>query len=182
LDVGTNCQVLIDDPSYHGWCHSFLRGEENLKFVEEFVEAVKDVFGKTILIQWEDFEIDTVFKLLDYFRLKCYCFNDDIEGTSSVVAATLATATLIKGVPALSEQKILFMESGSAGTRIANLIPVWTSSQTHHPSSQDRFHYRDHMSIQLFPSSSPGGQGPGDQFLAERQRCRRDIFGAPANR
>jgi hypothetical protein len=46
LDVGTNCQVLIDDPLYHGWCHSRLRRAEYLKFVE----AVKDVFGKTTLI------------------------------------------------------------------------------------------------------------------------------------
>jgi malate dehydrogenase (oxaloacetate-decarboxylating)/malate dehydrogenase (oxaloacetate-decarboxylating)(NADP+) len=66
--------------------------------------------------------METAFKLLDYFRPKCNCFNDDIEGTAAVAAAAVASASRIKGVPALSDQKILFIGAGSAATGIASLI------------------------------------------------------------
>jgi malic enzyme len=69
---------LPDDPLYHEWCHPCLRGELHLKFVEEFVHAVKEMFGETTLVQWQDFEMETAFKLPPYFRDKCCSFNDDI--------------------------------------------------------------------------------------------------------
>jgi malate dehydrogenase (oxaloacetate-decarboxylating)/malate dehydrogenase (oxaloacetate-decarboxylating)(NADP+) len=112
----------LDDPLYHGWRHPRIRGEEHLKFVEEFVHSVIEVYGDTCLIQWEDFEMETAFKLLDYFRWKCNCFNDDIEGTAAVAAAAVATAPRIQGVPPLAQQKFLFIGAGSAATGIANLI------------------------------------------------------------
>lgn len=122
LDVGTDRKEILDDPLYHGWRHPRLRGEEHTDFVLEFVEAVKEVYGSTCLVQFEDFEMETAFKLLDYFRWRCNCFNDDIEGTAAVAAAAVATATRIKGVPSLKDQKILFIGAGSAATGIANLI------------------------------------------------------------
>jgi malate dehydrogenase (oxaloacetate-decarboxylating)/malate dehydrogenase (oxaloacetate-decarboxylating)(NADP+) len=63
------------------------------------------------LVQFEDFEIETAFKLLDYFRWRYNCFNDNIEGTACVAAAAR-----IKGVPPLREQKILFIGTGSSAT------------------------------------------------------------------
>jgi malate dehydrogenase (oxaloacetate-decarboxylating)/malate dehydrogenase (oxaloacetate-decarboxylating)(NADP+) len=136
LDVGTDRKELLDDPLYHGWRNPRLRGERHLVFVEEFVEAVKVVFGATTLIQWEDFEMETAFKLLDYFRWKCNCFNDDIEGTAAVAAAAVATAPRIKGVPSLGNQKILFIGAGSAATGIANLIVDMAHSQSGLPKEQ----------------------------------------------
>lgn len=53
--------------------------------------------------------MEIAFKLLDHFCWKCCCFNDDIEGTASVAAATVATAPRIKGVKLLDEQKYLFI-------------------------------------------------------------------------
>ena len=122
LDVGTDRKELLDDPLYHGWRHPRVRGDEHLAFMEEFVSAVKEVFGPTTLIQFEDFEMMTAFKLLDHFRWRCNCFNDDIEGTASVAAAAVATAIRIKGVPQFKDQKIIFIGAGSAATGIANLI------------------------------------------------------------
>jgi malate dehydrogenase (oxaloacetate-decarboxylating)/malate dehydrogenase (oxaloacetate-decarboxylating)(NADP+) len=130
LDVGTDRAEILADPLYHGWRYPRLRGEAHLKFVEEFVHAVKEVFGETCLIQWEDFEMETAFKLLDYFRWKCNCFNDDIEGTAAVAAAAVATASRIPGVPPLAQQKILFIGAGSAATGIGNLIVDMAHSQS----------------------------------------------------
>jgi malate dehydrogenase (oxaloacetate-decarboxylating)/malate dehydrogenase (oxaloacetate-decarboxylating)(NADP+) len=136
LDVGTDRKEILADPLYHGWRHPRLRGETHLKFVEEFVDAVKDVFGPTTLIQWEDFEMETAFKLLAYFRWKCNCFNDDIEGTASVAAAAVASASRVPGVPALADQKILFIGAGSAATGISNLIVDMAVSQSGRPRAE----------------------------------------------
>jgi malate dehydrogenase (oxaloacetate-decarboxylating)/malate dehydrogenase (oxaloacetate-decarboxylating)(NADP+) len=138
LDVGTDRAEILADPLYHGWRHPRLRGETHLKFVEEFVHAVKEVFGETCLVQFEDFEMETAFKLLDYFRWKCNCFNDDIEGTAAVAAAAVATASRIEGVPALAKQKVLFIGAGSAATGIGSLIVDMANSQSGVPKEELR--------------------------------------------
>jgi malate dehydrogenase (oxaloacetate-decarboxylating)/malate dehydrogenase (oxaloacetate-decarboxylating)(NADP+) len=76
------------------------------------------------LVRFEDFEIETAFKLLDYFRWRCSCFNDDNKGT-----ACIAAAARIKGVLSLREQKILFIGVGSAAIEIANLIVEMAASR-----------------------------------------------------
>ncbi|OHT00550.1 adhesin AP65-1 precursor [Tritrichomonas foetus] len=136
LDVGTDRKEILDDPLYHGWRHPRLRGDEHLKFVEEFVEAVKEVYGSTCLVQFEDFEMETAFRLLDHFRWRCNCFNDDIEGTAAVAAASVATAPRIKGVLPLDQQKYLFIGAGSAATGIANLIADIASTESGRPRDQ----------------------------------------------
>jgi len=128
LDIGTDRKELLDDPLYHGYRAPRLRGEAHTALVQEFVDAVKEVFGSTCLVQFEDFEMNTAFHLLDHFRWRCNCFNDDIEGTASVAAAAVATAARIKGVPALKDQKIIFIGAGSAATGIANLIAEMAAS------------------------------------------------------
>ena len=136
LDVGTDRKEIINDPLYEGWQHPRLRGDEHLKFVSEFVEAVKEVYGPTTLIQFEDFEMETAFRLLDHFRWRCNCFNDDIEGTASVTAAAVACAPRIKGVNPLKDQKFIFIGAGSAATGIANLIVDIAQTQSGLPREQ----------------------------------------------
>src|SRR6202789_259620 len=46
LDVGTNNQTLLDDPFYLGLRQDRVRGEDYLALVDEFVEAVQQLYPK----------------------------------------------------------------------------------------------------------------------------------------
>ena len=54
IDVGTNNTALLEDPLYVGLRQSRVRGEACNAFIDEFVEAVQELYPKSC-IQWEDF-------------------------------------------------------------------------------------------------------------------------------
>src|SRR5262249_10426103 len=88
--------------------------------VEEFVQAVQKVFPGCC-IHFEDWKGIDAIRLLNRYRDKVLCYNDDIQGTASVTLAGLTTALQILDAP-LTDQRILFLGAGSAGIGIANLI------------------------------------------------------------
>jgi len=122
LDVGTNNQVLLDDPLYQGLRQQRVRGEEYLVFVDEFVAAVEQLYPKCC-IQWEDFANFNAVPILTRYRDKICTFNDDIQGTAGVALACIYGALRITGQK-LSEQRFLFLGAGSAATGIAELISL----------------------------------------------------------
>lgn len=63
-----------------------LTGEEHMEVVAEFCEAAHHCFPNC-LIQFEDFQTNQAFDILDKMRDKYLCFNDDIQGTGGVVTA-----------------------------------------------------------------------------------------------
>jgi malate dehydrogenase (oxaloacetate-decarboxylating)(NADP+) len=67
LDVGTNNQVLLDDPLYLGLRQNRVRGEEYMAFVDEFVDAVQSLHPKCC-IQWEDFANIHAVPILERYR------------------------------------------------------------------------------------------------------------------
>ena len=122
LDVGTNNQVLLDDPLYQGLRQHRVRGEEYLAFVDQFVMAVEQLYPKCC-IQWEDFANFNAVPLLARYRDKICTFNDDIQGTAGVALAGIYGALRITGGK-LAQQRFLFLGAGSAATGIAELISL----------------------------------------------------------
>ena len=120
LDVGTNNPDLLKDPMYMGWRHERISGDAYYEFVDLFVQAVLRRWPK-VLLQFEDFAQHTALPLLEKYRDKLCCFNDDIQGTAAVAVGTLWAACKAKGEK-LSDQTVTFLGAGSAGCGIAEQI------------------------------------------------------------
>jgi malic enzyme len=120
LDVGTDNERLLKDPLYLGYRSPRLRGQAYDEFVEMFVEGVLEVFPHCA-VQWEDFKQHNAIRILDRYRHRITSFNDDIQGTSGVVAAGLIVAMMQLREP-LSAQRLVFLGSGAAGIGIARLV------------------------------------------------------------
>jgi malate dehydrogenase (oxaloacetate-decarboxylating) len=120
LDVGTNNPDLLKDNTYLGWQHPRLSDQAYYDFVDKFIQAVKQVFPN-ILLQFEDFAQSNAHGLLNIYKDQLCCFNDDIQGTAAVAAATVLSAVLKTGGD-FSKQKMVIFGAGSAGCGIANLL------------------------------------------------------------
>jgi malate dehydrogenase (oxaloacetate-decarboxylating)(NADP+) len=120
LDIGTTNAQLRADPLYLGLRESPPSAEELDELADEFVNAVQEVFPGCC-IHFEDWKGSDAIRMLNRYAEKVLCYNDDIQGTASVVLAGLTTALQILNQP-LSDQRILFLGAGSAGIGIANLI------------------------------------------------------------
>jgi malate dehydrogenase (oxaloacetate-decarboxylating) len=120
LDVGTDNQALLADPIYAGWRHPRLRGPAYDAFIDSFVAGVTSVFPRAIL-QWEDFKQHIAIRILDRYRDVLPSFNDDIQGTASVVLAGILAGLRHVGEP-LRGRRFVFFGAGAAATGIARLV------------------------------------------------------------
>jgi malate dehydrogenase (oxaloacetate-decarboxylating)(NADP+) len=120
LDAGTNNEQYLRDPLYLGLRRTRPSTEELYSFVDEFVEAVQEVFPKCC-IHFEDWTgVDAVHLLKRYRDTYCV-YNDDVQGTAGITLAGMINATKIKGTK-LKDEKYLFLGAGSAGIGLADLL------------------------------------------------------------
>ncbi|KAG5547424.1 hypothetical protein RHGRI_013197 [Rhododendron griersonianum] len=113
IDVGTNNEQLLKDEFYIGLRQRRATGK------------------------FEDFANHNAFKLLAKYGSTHLTFNDDIQGTASVVLAGLLAALKLLG-GTFANQTFLFLGAGEAGTGIAELLALEISKQTKAPLEEAR--------------------------------------------
>ncbi|MGQ8365973.1 NAD-dependent malic enzyme [Glaciecola sp. 1036] len=120
LDVGTNNKKLLEDPMYMGARHERINQEQYDEFLDIFIREAKKRWPG-VIIQFEDFAQPNAMPLLNRYRDKVCCFNDDIQGTAAVTLGTLLAACKTRGSK-LSSMKVAFVGAGSAGCGIAEML------------------------------------------------------------
>jgi malate dehydrogenase (oxaloacetate-decarboxylating)(NADP+) len=120
LDAGTNNEQYLQDPLYLGLRERRPSTEDLYSFVDEFMEAVQEVFPKCC-VHFEDWTGVDAVHLLERYRDKYCCYNDDVQGTAGITLAGMINATKLKGTQ-LKDEKYLFLGAGSAGIGLANLL------------------------------------------------------------
>jgi malate dehydrogenase (oxaloacetate-decarboxylating)(NADP+) len=120
LDAGTNNEQYLNDPLYLGMRKTRPPTEELYSFVDEFVEAVQEVFPKCC-IHFEDWTGVDAIHLLERYRDKYCVYNDDVQGTAGITLAGMINAAKLKRTQ-LKDEKYLFLGAGSAGIGLANLL------------------------------------------------------------
>jgi malate dehydrogenase (oxaloacetate-decarboxylating)(NADP+) len=120
IDFGTNNETLLNDPLYLGIRQPRVSTAERDAFVEEFVQAVQEVFPRCC-IHFEDWAGVDAVRLLARYRDKVCCYNDDIQGTAGAALVGLFSALRVTGGK-MKDQRVMFLGAGSAGTGIAGMI------------------------------------------------------------
>lgn len=120
LDAGTNNEPYLADPLYLGLRQKRPATAELYSFVDEFVEAVQEVFPKCC-IHFEDWTGVDAVHLLERYRDRYCVYNDDVQGTAGITLAGMINACKLKGSK-LSDESYLFLGAGSAGIGLANLL------------------------------------------------------------
>ncbi|GAA6043653.1 hypothetical protein JCM8097_000860 [Rhodosporidiobolus ruineniae] len=120
LDVGTDNPALLNDPLYLGMRRKRIRGEKYDQFIDQFCNLIREEYPNAFL-HFEDFAVNSGNKILEKYRNKQSCFNDDIQGTSAVVLSALASAVKVTKSE-LKDQRICVFGLGTAGLGIADGI------------------------------------------------------------
>ena len=140
IDVGTWNDKLLNDPFYFGIKKKRSQFKDKYDiFIDEFMESIVNVFGKTTLIQFEDFGNSNAFRLLNKYQNKYTMFNDDIQGTAAITLAGIYSSLKGKyGINKLINHKFLMIGAGSAGIGIADIITTAIIKESNYKISIDK--------------------------------------------
>jgi malate dehydrogenase (oxaloacetate-decarboxylating) len=118
LDVGTNRESLLRDPTYIGNRHARVRGERYDTFIDLYVKAVSKLFPHALL-QWEDFAPGNARRILEKYRDRICTFSDDMQGTGAITLAAAISVVRVCGT-ALRNQRVVIFGAGTAGVGVAD--------------------------------------------------------------
>jgi malate dehydrogenase (oxaloacetate-decarboxylating)(NADP+) len=142
LDAGTNNEQYLHDPLYLGLRKTRPPTADLFSFVDEFVDAVQEVFPKCC-IHFEDWTGTDAVHLLQRYRDKYCVYNDDVQGTAGITLAGMINATKLKGTE-LKDERYLFLGAGSAGIGLADLLcSALVAQGTSLKDAQSRVHMFD---------------------------------------
>ncbi|KAG9397019.1 Malic enzyme cytosolic [Carpediemonas membranifera] len=118
LDLGTNNDPL--SPFYMGSRDGHPDEDKYVAYIDEFVAAVKDKWPSSVL-QFEDFSKVHAFELLERYRYESRTFNDDIQGTGCIAAATFVNACRASNTTP-RDHRFIFLGAGAGGVGVAEAL------------------------------------------------------------
>jgi malate dehydrogenase (oxaloacetate-decarboxylating) len=118
LDVGTNRESLLTDPTYIGNRHPRVRGARYEAFIDTYVKVVTRLFPEALL-QWEDFAPGNGRRIIETYGEQTCIFNDDMQGTGATTLAAAISAVRVCGT-LLRNQRVVIFGAGTAGIGIAD--------------------------------------------------------------
>ncbi|MFQ1023284.1 NAD-dependent malic enzyme [Avibacterium paragallinarum] len=120
LDVGTDNETLLNDPTYLGNRHARVRGERYDHLINEYLKIASEMFPNALL-HFEDFGPSNARRILVENREKYRIFNDDMQGTGAIVMAAVISGLKVTK-QSFAEQRLVVYGAGTAGTGMADQI------------------------------------------------------------
>lgn len=120
LDVGTDNEALLNDPSYLGNRHARVRGERYDALIDEYLKVASE-FYPNALLHFEDFGPSNARRILVKNRERYRIFNDDMQGTGAIVMAAVISGLKVTK-QRFAEQRLVVYGAGTAGTGMADQI------------------------------------------------------------
>ena len=120
LDVGTDNEVLLNDPAYLGNRHARVTGKPYDAFIATYLDTASELFPNALL-HFEDFGPSNARRILVDHGDRHRIFNDDLQGTGAIVIASIISGLKVTG-QRWSEQRLVVFGAGTAGTGMADQI------------------------------------------------------------
>lgn len=120
LDVGTDNELLLNDPAYLGNRHARVRGERYDAFIEQYLATASEFFPNALL-HFEDFGASNARRILVNHREQYRIFNDDMQGTGAIVMSAVISGLKVTK-QTFAEQRLVVYGAGTAGTGMADQI------------------------------------------------------------
>nr|XP_022912040.1 NADP-dependent malic enzyme-like [Onthophagus taurus] len=121
LDVGTNNEKLLKDPSYLGLRQKRITGQTYLDFIDEVITSIINQFGQNTIIQFEGFNRENSLTFLKKYQKKCCFLIDDLQCKGAVVLAGLMASEAILNKP-IKDYTMLFLGIDETTFEIANTL------------------------------------------------------------
>ncbi len=120
LDVGTNNEGLLNDPTYLGNRHARVDRKTYDEFIALYLSTASELFPNALL-HFEDFGPSNARRILVDNSKRYRIFNDDMQGTGAIVMAAVFSGLKVTG-QRFAEQRLVVYGAGTAGTGMADQI------------------------------------------------------------